>query len=933
MTGPRDGGSAVSPRDAALGAILGTPPGADAAALLGVDANDPADGEIVAALNRRLSQVNAHARGGTPLGDEVRLALHAAAAQLLSARPASSASAARATPAGNLPPAHVALEQTAIVALGMHGGWNRRTMRHLAKLTHARGLRTDDLAVALARLARRSNPAATPSHNGQATDAEDHEASESIAQRALFDADMAGARSSDAALFAAMAVAVLLTLVAGAAVLIAIPVMRNAATHAPADPPPEVVATGPSDEQIDAAQEALSRLDEEMVLPPPRPIPSVRLDTVVTDLRLAAARRRAGDASAQAVFERSIDALARGWHELPADQRSAALSEVIDHVYLVADDQASLDAVLGFLASPFYDDVDQAAASTLPPRIWQWSLLARLTREEDLPAAGMARVRRALGDLPADLRTTRSFDEAAASGLTALLASEAVLIPADASAAIDLDAWDAWIACARGVGRGDGRLGQRLLLAGLERVLHAAPEPTESEASFRLVRRLVVALSWRPGDEARDRLLVWFDDTQVSIADLHAITNALATASAAPGVDPTMVLPVLASPTLRSQVRDRFAGAWGVRSSLAHDAVATNWLAAADALLATPVATTAAANAVDTAIAARLSASAALLWQGRTDEADAVLLTLRDGLTADAASANAGVRTIWMAAHGQPSDWALRFLEQRYPELQVELIDELASGGPRHAVEAELLVDAYLRGRVASVRTRAGDVLLANAGSPLVIAAALEVLPMPGSDFRKGELVELLTGIRLPEGDARPLVARRALVERLLQLLANEGELATIDRAAAAIGNAYALALGAATPGVNPATSTGDTPPELAAELLWTQLRSRADRVIPPQDWPWRPGDIDRRLNGRTRLATGRIQRFAAFQASLTEIWLYVAAGERPELAATLAEQRQAMRDARRDAGGILEQLAIVERARLAAWRERVANAGLGGPQ
>lgn len=72
-----------TPREAAIAGILGLSPDADAAGLLGVDASRTDEGEIVAALNQRLAMVNAHRFGGTPLGDEARLALHAAAAQLL----------------------------------------------------------------------------------------------------------------------------------------------------------------------------------------------------------------------------------------------------------------------------------------------------------------------------------------------------------------------------------------------------------------------------------------------------------------------------------------------------------------------------------------------------------------------------------------------------------------------------------------------------------------------------------------------------------------------------------------------------------------------------------------------------------------------------------------------------------------------------------
>jgi hypothetical protein len=921
-----------TPREAAIAGILGLSPDSDAAGLLGVDPERTDDGEIVAALNERLARVNAHRYGGTPLGDEARLALHAAAAQLLGGRRRSTGFDAEPEPTADLParwsrtqalpPAHLALQQDAVLALGAHGGWNATTMRHLSMLAHARGLTGDDLAVALTRLARQSGPTLAPANNGAgATD----DGVTDPGRYSPADAGPTHSSTNDIALLGAMAVAVILTLVAAAAVLIAIPVMRNsgqAAQQAAASEQQAPIETpeGPSPEQQAAAiAEAKQAADRERT---PAAAPDTKIDTIVTDLRLAAERRKKGEASAQAVFEHAVVTLANNWPRVRADQREAALGQVIDHLYLVRDDDAALLRVVGFLTGPLSAS---GTEPTLAARVWQVGAMVRLSKEQNLPAPAVEGLRGfLLARAPLEARAAGDF----AAGLTVALRAELAAIAQSDGFDTSPQAWDAWLACAQGLASSEPALAHRLMLAGLEAVLLHGPEPTD-EAVFQIVRKLVVALQWRPEDESRGRLLAWFDDPAVTIADLHALTNVLATASGAPGVDPTMVLPVLASQTQRAQVRDRFAAAWNVQSTLAHGEVANRWLNEALRHLQAPPENESVAHAVDAAVSARLNAAAELLWQGQANEADVVLLQLRDGLDSGQARMTAGTRSIYMASHSDPSPWALRYLSQRRPELQADLLDELANDGLEHAVDAEIVAEAFLRGTSIGVRDRASRILMGNASKPVTIAAVLETFPLPGGDQRRREMVELVTGVRLPSGDNWELVARRTLVERLLQLMASEGELARIDHAADAIARAYTLSLSWGSG----SQAQADNPPELSVELLWNRARQRADRVVPPAIWPWSPGEVDRRLTGRTRLARGRVQWFAAYQSALVEITLYNTAAERPSLAMRLDDELEKMRESRRDARGVLEQVSIVERARLESWRLRLAEAATGGPQ
>lgn len=151
--------------------------------LLGIAAAECTDERIVAALNERLAQIDVHPQAASPEADEVRLALHAASAQLLnpSARarlvaryggedgPAPGPVTGKPAPAsGRLDSGHVAIEHDALLTLATFGGWNRDSLRRLSLMAHARGLSSDQLAGALQGMMRHPQAPSTPAPNTHA---------------------------------------------------------------------------------------------------------------------------------------------------------------------------------------------------------------------------------------------------------------------------------------------------------------------------------------------------------------------------------------------------------------------------------------------------------------------------------------------------------------------------------------------------------------------------------------------------------------------------------------------------------------------------------------------------------------------------------------------------------------------------------------------
>lgn len=194
---------------ASLRDALGIRPGADYFQILGVADADRTPERIVAALQDQLAKLNAHPDSETPEADQLRMTLHAAAADairdVLSARSepspvadlqlettqgvatpqasarsqaqspramSSSQSASqlrpgagpqvplpRGVPSGASPMqgSPVALEAMAHMILGMHGGWNGASRRHLMLLARTQGASPEQLIQTMQGMTRRGS--------------------------------------------------------------------------------------------------------------------------------------------------------------------------------------------------------------------------------------------------------------------------------------------------------------------------------------------------------------------------------------------------------------------------------------------------------------------------------------------------------------------------------------------------------------------------------------------------------------------------------------------------------------------------------------------------------------------------------------------------------------------------------------------------------
>ena len=135
--------------------VLG-PTDAGPFALLGLPATDVGMPQVLAALHLRLEQVRASPHAATPAAEDVRLALHAAAAQLcdpavrrllLGTWGTGAAAQSGVAPDGN--DKRYLIERDLHIAVGLSGGWNAAAMQRLALACEGRGVSLQQLSEVL----------------------------------------------------------------------------------------------------------------------------------------------------------------------------------------------------------------------------------------------------------------------------------------------------------------------------------------------------------------------------------------------------------------------------------------------------------------------------------------------------------------------------------------------------------------------------------------------------------------------------------------------------------------------------------------------------------------------------------------------------------------------------------------------------------------
>ncbi|MCE7967622.1 MAG: hypothetical protein DYG94_02625 [Leptolyngbya sp. PLA3] len=875
-------------------------------ALLGLSSGALTEVEILAARDRQMLRVDQHAESLTPAGDEVRLALHAAAAQLLNPavrehlRARGLAEQRRALILG--------LEHDVVLTLGMYGGWTRRSLPRLVALAHARGLRANDVAEAVRGIAQRR---ARPRPN----------ADKPVTRRVVAQPATAQvvARHRRAWLIIGV-VALCSILVAGAAI--------RGALHSGARRGGEVaMLPGPRDQRPTPIVLPPQNDDDEPVEPgvevPPEAAPADVLPSLERALSLAGSDPPA----AERLGVEGVRGLSRHWLAFDAAQRARTQDVVLELMYrlggssmntrpmfeavgagaeLLRSDQATLNS----------DDVARAA--------WSVGMLTRLRRESDLSAQSQMLIDRWLGSALQGARPAQaSFAEGAIAALQVMAPVLAGRDPGDPAA------WRAWARGVEVLTETDAARRALLLAQGGEHVLASRLGPQRAAGAFESIAAVIQAMPWEVS-QSRQWLVRQFDNREVSTPALSAATQALVAHGGAENIDPTMVLPANASELDRRALRDRFVDAWGLSEPGSDTEVLDLLDRALTELDAGLAPTSTGEQLLRSAVGyARLNAAASARWQG--DGAAAIQMLEHFRVPDSALSRPAGGADL---VSGSDANWAERYLQQGANiNRRLELLDELrGSGGSRLGpVDAEVLVAEALRGSGRGVRERARTAVEQYGSSPAVVNALLEEAWRIPPIASMSDLISNVTLSPLPDRNspAWRAAVRRALVERMLELLSAEGETAAIDLLGTLLDDAYMERTA-----VNRAmSSTGDgssQPCERSALQLrarWTQLAER----MPASRLPITLSEVERRRSGRIALARGLVQQFVVEQVALAETMGIVVAAERPGLASSVQGVLDQLDADIQRSTHVFEQVARIERAMVQLWELRLGLDVNGG--
>jgi hypothetical protein len=592
---------------------------------------------------------------------------------------------------------------------------------------------------------------------------------------------------------------------------------------------------------------------------------------------------------------------------------------------------------------------------------------ARLMRERDLPTASWSLAESSYRASFAGIAppTGASFSTGAGIWLSAAMPRlfvQRVGAPVDI-ATESATVLDAWLTATGAIYPEGSRERAHAVLSAFDTLLTTGPELTGTRWAYDAAETLMQRVTWRAGDESRLWLLRWLASSAVSTSDLNTVTRLLAEKSNAEGVDLSMVLSQTAGDGERAELRDRYAVVWGIASPKRGEMI-SRWLAAAEAEIARAPSTEPNLALARSVRLARLSRAARMVQSGDTGNIESLINAEVPQVTVmpvpSVAPSTSGAATLSFTTGGgavqpapsTPSGWATRYIGAG---ANIPVRREILAGisTPPTAMEAQILVEEAGRGSPWQIRAAARGLVERFANERTMVEAMLRFAPLIPATIDNAELLERVAAARLPAPRSAKwrVEARRALVERLLQLLAASGPAQSIDPLAELLREAYApvtIALpggdpanpdatnpgASATPQADPVDPAGNTPPdfeidqpiELAARALRVALGAQAAAALPTGREAITREQIATNLSVRSKIASGRVHIFLAEQAAIAETMALIVSIERPEVSAKVTTILSELDASRKSLPHAFAQLESCERAILALWALRLAE-------
>jgi hypothetical protein len=622
--------------------------------------------------------------------------------------------------------------------------------------------------------------------------------------------------------------------------------------------------------------------------------------------------------------------------ELPA--RTSAVESIVEGMFRCTTPEVAGELFAMLVAEPLTDAAKPIASADIWPMTGGAGVLARLARERELPPGVVAAREKIIGKVFGSRRAGPGFAagvEFAASGMPVRLigGDTSGLGPAElasraAAAEEAADKW--WEAITRGVGgalTGDEaeRQSQLVALAAIERVLVLGPDLLESPVAFRFVARVLSKMRYRPGDPSRARIVAWIGDARISLGDVHAITQVLASRTGASGIDASMVLPPTATPIERENVRVQFAGAWELSSGGPSAGAEADWLNGARSILSLSAsATVDIEQATAGALLAQLCRAAAM--RARGEVVPASLSSVPAAGLASIATTNAGgtAREISTAQAGDGA-WAIKYLvESKGVGARLARFAELAGGGIG-PVDAGVVADVALTGGT-ELRGAAQAAAMRYVNEPEMVNAVLEAFPKAPRSLRNAIFLASMAqgSVVSPASGQWVLHYRRALVERILSITAAQNPLAGMDQIASVFADAYLVMAGEPARDVSP-DEAGPLSVR-AASTLFNALWEEASRLPSAVNSPVSLAEIKGRRAARLTVAQGVVQTFAAEQVGCVELLSAIVASEKPARIDEIKSIILTMDQDRRSAKSAAVQMRVAQEAMLRLWSIRLGE-------
>ncbi len=656
----------------------------------------------------------------------------------------------------------------------------------------------------------------------------------------------------------------------------------------------------------------------------PAPAAAAEADAVLRDLRRAGELISINPSEARQLFARSTQGAQRSWPAYDAGQRTAQVEAIIDFLYR----ESTLPGGGGsieLLAAPAKDDAP-ITIDQVWPSAWSAGVLLRVSRERELPSSVVALVQallvEALGpERPSNVSTFAEGVALALRRMPARIIDYYAAGPQDASTGDRASAaMLKWEQAAMAASLGDAARGEAEVLDGLRVVLQHDPDSSSSRAVYGAIESMVTRRRWRAGEASREQLLSWFDDPRVSSSNLALVTQTLVARTSADNIDPTMVLSSSAGPSQRAELRQAFAKAWSVVRLADLNTVGGEISGLIDEMLSQSREPHDAISDLAWSVRLALFTESLVLRASGTDQSRwrGALEAARNAPTLGAPAQPRALVNLYLDANG---GWALRYLSERQPAGKLQRLSELTPDRDLNATDAQVLAEAALLGSGGEIKAAAQRIVSRMASNPTMIYGVLAVLPRSPRTVANIKVLESITGrvIGPASSDRWMLEARRALVERVIELVSAPGGNSPADRLAATLAQSYFVMAGQTSAQLATDEDAGGQA-VLAAAAAFAKLRIEAEKYVPNTGAPLRLDQLDRRRLGRLASALGPIQQFAAEQVGIAEALAYVVSGEQPGQAAKVQEVIDRMQTDRRAANHVFTQIRVTQGAILELW-------------